>query len=136
MDEILPNGTTVRLTMRNYYTDNGAGLDAAERAVSSKIVDEKRVEPPKNEEETAPAKEENKAPEVPVEPDVTSNNETATTAEEETKVNEAPVVETEKTNEEEPEAGVEPAVNVAVTQVEEEHHEENSNDEPPPRKTV
>ncbi len=28
VDEILPDGSTVRLTMRNYYTDNGAGLDA------------------------------------------------------------------------------------------------------------
>ena len=27
VDEILPNGSTVRLNMRNYYTDNGAGLD-------------------------------------------------------------------------------------------------------------
>lgn len=28
VDEILPDGSTVRLNMRNYYTDNGAGLDA------------------------------------------------------------------------------------------------------------
>lgn len=28
VDEILPDGSTVRLTMKNYYTDNGAGLDA------------------------------------------------------------------------------------------------------------
>ena len=29
VDEILPDGSTVRLTMKNYYTDNGAGLTAA-----------------------------------------------------------------------------------------------------------
>lgn len=29
VDEILPDGTTVRLNMRNYCTDNGAGLDAS-----------------------------------------------------------------------------------------------------------
>lgn len=29
VDEILPDGSTVRLNMRNYYTDNGAGLDAS-----------------------------------------------------------------------------------------------------------
>ena len=28
VEEILPDGSTVKLTMRNYYTDNGAGLDA------------------------------------------------------------------------------------------------------------
>lgn len=28
VDEVLPNGKTVRLNMRNYYLDNGAGLDA------------------------------------------------------------------------------------------------------------
>lgn len=28
VDEILPGGKTVRLNMRNYYLDNGAGLDA------------------------------------------------------------------------------------------------------------
>lgn len=29
VDEILPDGSTIRLNMRNYYTDNGAGLDAS-----------------------------------------------------------------------------------------------------------
>lgn len=29
VDEILPDGSTVRLTMKNYYTDNGAGLTAS-----------------------------------------------------------------------------------------------------------
>lgn len=29
VDEILLDGSTVRLNMRNYYTDNGAGLDAS-----------------------------------------------------------------------------------------------------------
>ena len=28
VDEILPDGSTIRLNYKNYYTDNGAGLDA------------------------------------------------------------------------------------------------------------
>lgn len=28
VEEVLPDGTTVKLNMSNYYTDNGAGLDA------------------------------------------------------------------------------------------------------------
>lgn len=35
VDEILPDGSTVRLTMKNYYTDNGAGLDAKKVEVVS-----------------------------------------------------------------------------------------------------
>ena len=38
IDEILPDGSTVRLTMKNYYTDNGAGLDAS-------IHEVKNIEP-------------------------------------------------------------------------------------------
>ena len=36
VDEILPDGSTIRLTMKNYYLDNGAGLDAkkSESAIS------------------------------------------------------------------------------------------------------
>lgn len=33
VDEILPDGSTIRLNMRNYYTDNGAGLDASVHSV-------------------------------------------------------------------------------------------------------
>ena len=28
VEEVLPDGTTVKLNMKNYYLDNGAGLDA------------------------------------------------------------------------------------------------------------
>lgn len=31
VEEILPDGSTIRLNTRNYYTDNGAGLDAKNR---------------------------------------------------------------------------------------------------------
>lgn len=54
VEEILPNGTTVLLNMNNYYTDNGAGLDAEHtvvkkdnHAVPHAIVDE---QPPVHEE--------------------------------------------------------------------------------------
>lgn len=119
VDEILPNGMTIRLTIGNYYKDNGAGLDAAERAVASKIKDEEHVELPKSEEKTSPVEKEEKAPEVPVEPDDSADNETATSAEEETGANETAVVET--TNEEtEPEASVEHTADVGVAQAAEE----------------
>ena len=54
VEEILPNGTTVLLNMNNYYTDNGAGLDAEHivvkednHTVPPAIVDE---QPPVHEE--------------------------------------------------------------------------------------
>lgn len=57
VEEILPNGTTVLLNMNNYYTDNGAGLDAEHIVVKEDnhnvtppaIVDEQppvHIEPP------------------------------------------------------------------------------------------
>ena len=38
VDEILPDGSTVRLTMKNYYTDNGAGLTAAPNPTKKKAA--------------------------------------------------------------------------------------------------
>ena len=117
VDEILPNGMNIRLTMGNYYSDNGAGLDAAERAAASKINEKEKVETSKNQEETITHTEEEQAPEAPVEPEVTADNETATPAEEETEGNEeAPVVETDNDNTE-PEASVDPTADVEVAQV-------------------
>ena len=60
VDEILPDGRTVRLNMTNYYTDNGAGLyvtnevkDAPKKAESKSVVaketPKKAVEPKKEE---------------------------------------------------------------------------------------
>lgn len=42
VEEILPNGKTIRLNMSNYYTDNGAGLDAS-KSVTKEV---KKVEEP------------------------------------------------------------------------------------------
>lgn len=42
VEEILPDGKLVRLNMRNYYTDNGAGLDAS-KSVTKEV---KKVENP------------------------------------------------------------------------------------------
>lgn len=64
VEEILPDGTIVRLNMRNYFTDNGAGLDAA-------AVVAKEPKPHKTSKKEKLAKTE-KAPEVPV---VLENNE-------------------------------------------------------------
>lgn len=46
VDEILPDGSTVRLTMKNYYTDNGAGLTAAPDPTKKKAA-AKSVKPVK-----------------------------------------------------------------------------------------
>lgn len=43
VEEVLPDGTTVKLNMRNYYTDNGAGLDAKKNLPA---VEKKPVENP------------------------------------------------------------------------------------------
>lgn len=53
VEEILPNGTTVTLNMKNYFTDNGAGLFVKK----DKPVTEKKPEP-------------KKAPEAPTEAQV------------------------------------------------------------------
>lgn len=53
VEEILPNGTTVTLNMKNYFTDNGAGLFVKK----DKPVIEKKPEP-------------EKAPEAPIEAQV------------------------------------------------------------------
>lgn len=55
VDEILPDGSTVRLTMKNYYTDNGAGLDAKKVEVVSqpaKVSEVKKDEEKKSSDET------------------------------------------------------------------------------------
>ena len=116
VDEILPNGMSIRLTIGNYYKDNGAGLDAAERAAGTKVAEEKKPEtgaPTETHEEPAAAEqtrtEEEQAPEAPanVEP-------------------EAPVVETEL--EAQPEAGVEPTASAEVAQATEEPPVANETD--------
>lgn len=70
VEEILPDGKLVRLNMRNYYTDNGAGLNASKSvtkeavkvenparfkvpvAPKAQVVETKTVEEPKPLEET------------------------------------------------------------------------------------
>lgn len=43
VDEILPDGSTVRLNYKNYYLDNGAGLDAI--SGMAKIKPKKNIKP-------------------------------------------------------------------------------------------
>lgn len=46
VDEILPDGSTIRLTMKNYYLDNGAGLDAKKsESTISKETEKSNYEP-------------------------------------------------------------------------------------------
>lgn len=49
VEEILPDGSTIRLNMRNYYTDNGAGL-FVEKEKKKHVNSEKAPEAPKSEE--------------------------------------------------------------------------------------
>ena len=60
VDEILPNGKTVRLNMTNYYTDNGAGLYATDgvKKASEKEPEVKEEVSKKKTTTPAPKKEE------------------------------------------------------------------------------
>lgn len=62
VDEILPGGTTIRLTMGNYYSDNGAGLDALEQEERSRKAESNKTF--KSEEK------EIKVPDVPIVEDI------------------------------------------------------------------
>lgn len=89
VDEILPNGSTVRLTMKNYYTDNGAGLDAKKVEVVSqpakvpevkKTEDEKSSDEPKTEDTVNKAEDDadivtNEEPVAVVDPAIVVNGE-------------------------------------------------------------
>lgn len=63
VEEILPNGTTVTLNMKNYFTDNGAGLFVKKE--KQQHVEVKKPEPEKAD----------KAPEVPETPVVETADE-------------------------------------------------------------
>lgn len=43
VEEILPNGSTIRLNMKNYYLDNGAGLDADLNKIEEEVNPEETV---------------------------------------------------------------------------------------------
>lgn len=71
VDEIMPDGSLVRLNMKNYYLDNGAGLTASnpvrivipkekkvEKPVEPKVEESVKVEETKEEVPEAPAVEE------------------------------------------------------------------------------
>ena len=85
VEEILPDGTTVKLNMSNYYLDNGAGLDA-HAAIKKEAAAAKKAAVEAKKANKKPAAKRDKAPEAPV---VT----------EEAPQTEAPVVETTSENE-------------------------------------
>ena len=58
VEEILPDGTTVRLNMKNYYTDNGAGLDATKKVEVVKEPEVEVIPAVEDPEEVIPAAEE------------------------------------------------------------------------------
>ncbi len=67
VEEILPDGTTVRLNMKNYYTDNGAGLDATKKVEVVKEPEVEVIPAVEEPEEVIPAAEESVVePEVEV----------------------------------------------------------------------
>lgn len=103
VDEILPNGSTVRLTMKNYYTDNGAGLDAKKvEAVSqpAKVSDDK-----KSEIEKMP--EEKKVEETFNDADIVTDNEPAAVVD--------PAIITDGDNADDSKMVVDPAIEVVST---------------------
>lgn len=67
VDEIMPDGSLVRLNMKNYYLDNGAGLTAS-NPVRIVIPKEKRVEKPVEPKVEEPVKVEETKEEVPEAP--------------------------------------------------------------------
>lgn len=69
VDEIMPDGSLVRLNMKNYYLDNGAGLTAS-NPVRIVIPKEKRVEKPVEPKVEEPVKVEETKEEVPEAPAV------------------------------------------------------------------
>ncbi len=96
VDEILPDGSTVRLTMKNYYTDNGAGLTAApdptKKKATAKAAKHVKVHKP---EPIVEVKEEPVVVEEPtvVEPEPVVVEEVAETSEPDAVVEEPVVVE-------------------------------------------
>ncbi len=69
VDEIMPDGSLVRLNMKNYYLDNGAGLTAS-NPVRIVVPKEKRVEKPVEPKVEEPVKVEETKEEVPEAPAV------------------------------------------------------------------
>ncbi len=69
VDEIMPDGSLVRLNMKNYYLDNGAGLTAS-NPVRIVVPKEKRVEKPIEPKVEEPVKVEETKEEVPEAPAV------------------------------------------------------------------
>lgn len=67
VDEIMPDGSLVRLNMKNYYLDNGAGLTAS-NPVRIVIPKEKKVEKPVEPKVEEPVKVEETKEEVPEAP--------------------------------------------------------------------
>lgn len=111
VDEILPDGSTVRLTMKNYYTDNGAGLDA------SKVTPIIAEEPNPVEVDTT-----DKVVEIVPEVDSTNND-----------VNFEPLPEIDNNSEEIEEKVCEPVVNevVETTEVNESENTTTAEEEQP-----
>lgn len=70
VEEILPDGTTVRLNMKNYYTDNGAGLDATKKVEVVKEPEVEVIPAVEEPEEVIPAAEESVEEPSTIEDDV------------------------------------------------------------------
>ena len=118
VDEILPDGSTIRLNYKNYYTDNGAGLDAKGEM---KII--KPKQPPVK--KVAPVEPEKPAAEISFNDAPMSNVDTKETAVEtaETPVEPAVLVTEDDVKDDTAEGPVEPAAETPVV--------ENANEEKP-----
>lgn len=141
VDEILPDGSTVRLNMKNYYTDNGAGLDAsvnnaiktqpqpeAAKQPTDNVADACQISDDKNQDEATKETEnipdENadikveSAPEETVSPkdNVPDSNDTAATTEETAEKSEQPSENADITVESAPEGTASPKDTTVATE--------------------
>lgn len=120
VDEILLDGTTIRLTHANYYHDNGAGLDALERESINRNEDTGNAEGFNNQDKlTEVETAEVEGTSIPC--DISTDNKEITNMQ--NQVPEAPAVETEEapvveidTTESEPEASVKSTVDAEIAQ--------------------
>lgn len=103
VDEILPDGSTVRLTMKNYYTDNGAGLDAKKVEVVSQSAKVSEVK----KDEIGKMPEEKKAEKTLNDADIITNDESVAVVD--------PAIITEGDNADDSKMVVDPAIEVVST---------------------
>ena len=107
VDEILPDGSTVRLTMKNYYTDNGAGLDAKKVEVVSQPAKVSEVKKDEEKKSSDRPKIDNMVNKAEGDADIVTDNEPVAVVD--------PAIITEGDNADDSKMVVDPAIEVVST---------------------